>query len=82
MPRPVPKKQSGISLQCLQVLSEYTGYKENTMLVTSDIKFIRQDEKQRWNGEACRASPMGFLVEPDKLDIKRYLRCFLFIMHY
>ena len=23
-----------------------------------------------------------FLVEPDKLDIKRYLRGFLFIMHY
>ena len=23
-----------------------------------------------------------FLVEPDKLDIERYLRGFLFIMHY
>ena len=47
------------------------------MLVSSDIKFIRRDKKQRRNAEACRVSPMS-----DKLDIKRHLRCFLFIMHY
>ena len=31
-------------------------YIENTMLVSFDIKFIRQDQKQYRNGEACRAS--------------------------
>ena len=29
---------------------------ENTMLVSLDIKFIRRDQKQHRNGEACRAS--------------------------
>ena len=33
---------------------------ENTMLVSFDIKFIRQDQKQCRNGEACRASPTCF----------------------
>ena len=31
---------------------------DNTMLVTFDNKFIRRGQKQRRNGEACRASPM------------------------
>ena len=30
------------------------------MLVSFDIKFIRQDQEQRRNGEACRASPTCF----------------------
>ena len=30
------------------------------MLVSFDIKFIRLDQKQRRNGEACRASPTCF----------------------
>ena len=30
------------------------------MLVSFDIKFIRQDQKQLRNGEACRASLMFF----------------------
>ena len=33
---------------------------EITMLVSFDSKFIRQDQKQRRNGEACRASPTCF----------------------
>ena len=33
---------------------------ENTMLVSFDIKFIRRDQKQRRNSEACRASPTCF----------------------
>ena len=33
---------------------------ENTMLVPFDIKFIGRDQKQRSNGEACRASPTCF----------------------
>ena len=28
--------------------------------MTFDIKFIRRDQKQRRNGEACRASPTCF----------------------
>ena len=28
-----------------------------TTLVSSDIKFIRRDQKQRRNGKACRANP-------------------------
>ena len=48
--------QSGdlLSLHCLIV------YIENTMLVSFDIKFIRQDQKQHMNGEACQTSPMCF----------------------
>ena len=30
------------------------------MLVSFDIKFIRQDQKQRRNGEACQATPACF----------------------
>ena len=40
------------------------------MLVSFDNKFIRQDQKQYRNGEACRASDT-FLVEPNKLHIKK-----------
>ena len=32
-------------------------YIENTISVSFNIKFIRRDQKQRRNGEACRASP-------------------------
>ena len=35
-------------------------YTENTMLMSFDIKFIRRDQKQHSNGEACRASLMCF----------------------
>ena len=52
---------------------------KDTMLVSFDIKFIRRDQKQRGNGEACvNENP----VEPDKLDIKRHGHGFLFIMHH
>ena len=50
------------------------------MLVSFDIKFVRQDQKHCRNGEACQASLN--LVEPDQLDIKRHFSGFLFIMHY
>ena len=30
------------------------------MLVSFDIKFIKQDEKQCRNGEACQCSPTSF----------------------
>ena len=33
---------------------------ENTMFVSFDSKLIRRDQKQRRNGEACRASPSYF----------------------
>ena len=55
---------------------------ENTMLVSFDIKFLGQDQKQHRNGEVCRASPTCFWSSPNRLDIKRHLRGFLFIMHY
>ena len=32
------------------------GFIQNTILMSFDIKFIRQDQKQCVNGEACRAS--------------------------
>ena len=37
----------------VQLKGKYIG---NTMLVSFDIKFIRRDQKQRRNGEACLAS--------------------------
>ena len=53
------------------------------MLVSFDIKFIRRVQKQRRNGEACRAiRRVSGRAEPDKLDIRRRLRGFLFIMLY
>ena len=36
------------------------GFKENTMLMSFGNKFIRRDQKQRRNGEACRANPTYF----------------------
>ena len=54
------------------------------MLVYFDIKFIRRDQKQRMNG-ARLADPVQsdvFLVDPDKLGIKRHGHGFLFIMHH
>ena len=45
---------------------------ENTMLVSFDIKFIRQGQKQRRNGETCRVSrTCRRTVEPDKFDVRR-----------
>ena len=35
-------------------------YIEYTMIVSFDIRFIRRDQKQRRNGEACRAIPTFF----------------------
>ena len=53
------------------------------MLVSFDIEFIRRDQKQRRNGEACRASPPCFWSSPINLISKeRHLRGFLFIRHY
>ena len=50
------------------------------MLVSFDNKFIRQDQKQYRNGEACRASDT-FLVEPNKLHIKNHLPVHGFVYH-
>ena len=50
------------------------------MLVSFDIKFIRPDQKQLRNGKACQSEVL--LAEPNKLDIKKHLHGFLFIMHY
>ena len=33
---------------------------ENAMLVSTGIKFIRREQKQHRNGEACRARPTCF----------------------
>ena len=41
------------------------------MLVSFDIKFIRQDQKPRRNGKLLNQSGVS-LVEPDKLDIKAH----------
>ena len=52
------------------------------MIVSFDIKLIRRDLKQRRNGEACRASPTYFYVEPNKPDLfKILMHGFLFIRH-
>ena len=55
------------------------------MLVSFDIKFKRQDQKQRRNGEACRASATGFwssliminLISKDTYRIF-YLSCIIY----
>ena len=52
------------------------------MLVSFDTKFIRRDQKRHRNGEACQSQSDVFLGEPNKLDIKRHLCGFVFIMHY
>ena len=54
---------------------------ENTMLVSFDIKFIRRHQKQRKNGEACRASPTCFWSSLINLISKHTKHGFLFIMH-
>ena len=46
------------------------------MLVFIDIKFIRRDQKQRRNGEACRASPTCFWSSLINLISKKTLTCF------
>ena len=48
------------------------------MLVYFDIKFIRQDQKQRWNGEACRASQKCFW----STLITRYQKTFTWLSSY
>ena len=48
------------------------------MLMSFDIKFIRGDQKQRRNGLPSLCDV--FLVEPDKLDIKRQLHGFYHIL--
>ena len=45
------------------------------------IKVIRQDQKQRRNGEACRARLYLLLIETDELDIKRRMDGRLAILH-
>ena len=52
------------------------------MLVSFNIKFIRQDQKQHRNGEACRASLMCFWLSLIKLvskesDVVFYLSCII-----
>ena len=55
---------------------------ENTMLVSFDTQFIRQNQKQRRNGEACRASPTYFwsslmnLISKDSYVVF-YLSCII-----
>ena len=51
------------------------------MLVSFDIKLIRRDHKQRRNGEACPSLSDMFLVEPDKLDIKKNNATWFSIYH-
>ena len=54
--------------------------RENTMLVSFDIKFIRRDQKQRRNGEACRASPTCFwssLITWYNRHVTVYLSCII-----
>ena len=63
-------------------LSNYSPVKEKTMLVSSDIKFITRDQKQRRNGEACRASPTCFWSSLINLILKDthmvfYLSCII-----
>ena len=53
------------------------------MLVSSDIYQVyqvRPETAQEWRGLLSQFDM--FLVEPDKLEIKRRLHGFLFIMHY
>ena len=59
-----------------------TRYTEDTMLVSSDIKFIRRDSKQSRNGKACRASPTCFCLSMINLISKDtyvvlYLSCII-----
>ena len=44
----------------IAVIILYMNNIENTLLVSFDIKFIRPDQGQRRNCQACRASPMYF----------------------
>ena len=52
------------------------------MLMSFDIKFVRRDQKQRRNGEACRASPTCFWSSLINLILKNtnvvfYLSCII-----
>ena len=54
----------------------------DTMLVSFGIRFIRQDQKQRRNGEACRAKPTCFwssLINLISIDtyVVFYLSCII-----
>ena len=66
----VAMDQSG---KCLQI--------ENTMLLSFDTKFIRRDQKQRRNGEACRGCLTCFRSNLINL-ITKDICGFLFIIHY
>ena len=46
------------------------------MLVSFETKFIRRDQKQRSNGEACSASQNEFQIRPDELDYQKTLTWF------
>ena len=68
-------------------LKHGSGFIENAMLVSFDIKFIRRDQKQRRNGQACRASPMCFWVSLINLVSEKdtymvyYLSCIICRFH-
>ena len=50
------------------------------MLESFDIMFIRRDQKQRKNGETCRASPTRFWSSLINFILKTH--DFLFIVHH
>ena len=55
---------------------------EKTMLVFFDIDFIRRDQNERRNGEACRASPTCFWSSLINLiskhtNVSFYLSCII-----
>ena len=60
-------------------LELYDNYIENTMLMSFDIKFIRRDQKQHRNGEACCVSPTCFWLS--LLNGVKSKRCFVRMHH-
>ena len=42
-------------VDCIRIMRFIFHITENTMLASFDIKFVWRDQKQRRNGEACRA---------------------------
>ena len=59
---------------------QQTMYIENTILVCFDIKFIRRDQKQLKNGEACRGSLTFFGLSLINLISKD--TCMVFYLSY
>ena len=52
----IPEVLSRTDLNAYQSLKlSKSHYIENTILVSFDVKFVKRDQKQRRNGEACRA---------------------------